>query len=153
MIIHTTASADTLYHAARVARVDFDRFTERGSRTHTRAFDVTLTGESARLPNGGRSGGYRYGADNAHAATWDQWGVFLAAIFDADPAAKMTYYKDKADFHWQTSDRFDTDENDGWPKDAHGDHAWEAVGRIVTGRGDAYAQRCKRCSARILRAA
>jgi hypothetical protein len=135
MIIHTSAAEADLCTAARIARVTFDRFVERGSRTHARAFNVTLTGESRRMPNGGRSGGYQYGADNDHAATWDQWGVFLAAIFDADPNAKMTYYKDADDFHWQTDDRF----KGGWPADAHGDHAWEYAAP--------YTQACKRCSA------
>jgi|tagenome__1003787_1003787.scaffolds.fasta_scaffold20914069_3 hypothetical protein len=135
MIIHTSADEQVIRHAAVTARVEFDRFAERGSRSHTRAFNVTLTGGSARLPNGGRSHRYVYGKPNVHAATWDQWGVFLGAIFDADPYAKMTYYADADDFHWQTDGRFEK----GWPEDAHGDHKWEV--------GVPFMQTCKRCSA------
>jgi hypothetical protein len=135
MIIHTSADAHTVHTAAKLARVNFDRMAERGSRTHDRAFDVTLTGESARLPNGGRSGRYVFGQANVHAATWDQWGVFIGAIFDVDPDARMSYYSNAADFHEQTSWRFE----DGWPTDAHGDHRWDFVAPFTFG--------CKRCSA------
>lgn len=144
MKIRTNADEQTIRNAAKLARVRFDRFKVTGSRTHARTFDVTLFGESSRLPNGGRSGGYVYGQDNDHAATWDQWGVFLNAIFDADPTSRMTYYRDAADYHWQTAARF----AEGWPVDAHGDHRWEASGHPYrTEAGTVYTQSCKRCSA------
>lgn len=134
MRIHTTATAADVRQAAQLARVSFDRFSEHGSRKSARAFDVTLTGESRRRPNRGSSG-----AGDDYAATWDQWGVFLAAIFDADPWASCWAYDDAATFHKMTSDRF----RGGWPSDAHGDHSW-----VI---GEPGVQECRKCSARQVR--
>lgn len=130
MKIHTKADEITVRKAAELARVTFDRFEINGSRTSDHGYDVTLFGASERRSNSGGSG-----AGDEHAATWDQWGVFLAAVFDADPDARMTYYKDAGDFHYQTSHRF----RDGWPEDAHGDHSWDFA---APG-----AQTCRECSA------
>lgn len=136
MRIHTSATEADVRAAGRLARVTFARLDVYGSRTSDRAFDVILTGESSRLPNGGRDGTYRYGADNDHAATWDQWGVFLAGIFTVDIWASCPAYSDFGDFSWQTDGRF----NQGWPVDAHGDHSW--------GNGrEPRSQECRRCTA------
>ena len=129
MRIHSDSiRVSDLNAAARAARVDME-FTTHGSRKRDHAFNVNLTGESKRRPN-------RNHASDEFAATWDQWGVFLAALFDVDPNASMTYYDGSADFHYRTAHRFAS----GWPKDAHGDHRFKYD-------GIPYEQSCTKCSA------
>lgn len=130
MRIHTnTLTSTDLYDAARIARADLE-LTTHGSRKRARAFNVTLRGESRRRPNMGK-----YGAGDEYAATWDQWGVFLAELFDRDPSVFTPYDKDADFFDRRTAGRF----GNGWPEDAHGDHTF---------RPDApYVQKCTKCSA------
>ena len=132
MRIHVSrnVSADAIHDAIRAAGAHAEVLSEHGSRKRDHAFEVKLTGNSNRRPNGGT-----YGARDAYAATWDQWGVFINAVFDADPDATMTYYTDAADFHYRTGARF----AEGWPADAHGDHTF----RYIVGRGIS----CTKCSA------
>ena len=131
MRMHTdTLTLDDLRDAARLARVEME-FTTHGSRKRKRAFDVKLTGESRRRPNGGN-----IGAGTGYAATWDQWGVFLGHLFECDPSMVTPYYENAGDFHYRTAYRFE----DEWPADAHGDHRFEYV-------GVPYSQSCKKCSA------
>lgn len=85
--------------AAQKAGVRFERCTLHGSRSRDHAFDVILSSHN------GRQAGW--GLDY-QAATWDEWGIFLAYIFDADPDAVCWAYKSADDFHWQTGDRFRT---------------------------------------------
>jgi len=74
-------------------------------------------GYAGALPDGGRKAiraasirrrrnGGNYGASQdflSHAATWHEWGYFLAALFAADGWLSTTYYKDAADFAIQTT--------------------------------------------------
>lgn len=146
MRIHTDVlTRDDIIDAAKYARVDLATFTDHGSKSRARAFNVKLEGESRRRPNGGASG-----AGSGYAATWDQWGVFLAVLFDKDPRMVTPYYSNKRDFNYQTLDRFqprgtwtDDGERDGvtfWPRDAHGDHKFEFS-------GIPYRHDCTKCSA------
>lgn len=142
MRLHSNVlTSEDLYNAARHARVDLT-LTRHGSRTHAQAFEVSLTGESKRRPNSGQ-----YGADNdTYAATWDQWGVFFAYLFnvDADMVAglvKHPTYNGRDDFNEKTHRRFEKRYKDEvyqvatfWPEDAHGDHSWDFSS-------------CRRCSA------
>ena len=168
MRIHTsTLTTADIYNAARHARVDVVDLTEHGSRSHDHAFNVKLEGESRRRPNGGASGkGYATG----YAATWDQWGVFLAILFDVDPTLVTPYYADRQAFHRHTDGRFGAapilDEGhstnyhvvngyssagdlmvkvhrlgaDYWPDDAHGDHTFRFNGTVGH-------QQCAKCTA------
>lgn len=108
MRIHTdTLNVIDLFEAARIARADVT-YTAQGSKSRDYSFDVHLTGESRRRPNSGKRGA---GWSSEHAATWDQWGVFFAVLFDRDPAmfcgtAKRPTYRDRSHFHWCTDDRF-----------------------------------------------
>jgi hypothetical protein len=146
MRIHTdTLTTRDIFDASRIARVTFDRFTEHGSRSRKRAFDVTLTGESNRRPNNGTSHQTKGGDD--FAATWDQWGVFLAVLFSRDPDMVTPYYADANEFHGQTAHRFDAevhrtdaDQTQWWPTDAHGDHHFKYD-------GTPYEQKCTKCTA------
>jgi hypothetical protein len=81
-----------------------------GSRSHRAAFEVKLTGNSSRRPNPGTGGRY---VDGDHAATWDEWGMFLAALFTVDPAAIVgtvarPTYAGREHFHAVTGNRFRT---------------------------------------------
>jgi hypothetical protein len=143
MRIHTSVTRPTIIAAARLARVDLVTLEEHESATHPRAFDVKLQGESRRRPAGGSSTGY--------AATWDQWGVFLAAIYAEDydarcgGTAKRPVYANAGDFDYQTGFRFaddsgDVEPGDFWPADAHGDHTFRFA-------GVPFSQQCTKCSA------
>lgn len=69
---------------------------EEGSRSREFGFVVRLSGSSKsvmqRLPD--------------KAATWDEWGIFIAAIFDADPDAICGWYKSREDFIAKTCDKY-----------------------------------------------
>lgn len=133
MRIHTDRLNTThLWEAARIARVEMD-LTSHGSRKRDRAYNVTLRGESRRRPNSGKGG-----AGDDYAATWDQWGVFLAVLFATDPDMVTPYYADAEEFHHRTLDRFAS--VDYWPADAHGDHTFRFAG---TPRE----QSCTKCTA------
>lgn len=154
MRIHTsTLTYSNILDAAREARVWIEQQTQHGSKSHPRAFEIHLTGESRRKPN--RRGA---GDPDAYAATWDQWGVFLAALFAVDPdmvcgTVKHPIYASGEDFADRTGDRFGAPEtvmtddgyrdvftSFGWPDDAHGDHTFRYQGKP----GE---QRCTKCSA------
>lgn len=117
--------------AAERAGAWFAVLSEHGSRKADHAFEVKLLGTSNRRPNGGS-----YGASNDYAATWDQWGVFLSALFEIDPNMSSYAYRDAHDFDEKTDYRFEV----GWPTDAHGDHTFRFKGVI----GE---QGCTKCSA------
>lgn len=146
MRIHSdTLTMLNLYEAARTARVEFDRFDAKGSRKRDHAFDVTLFGESRRRPNNRGTSG-----PDDYAATWDQWGVFLAFLFNLDPDMATPYYADADEFDYRTNRRFEkrtkffTPGGSGvvvwWPADAHGDHTFRFSGTPLE-------QSCTKCSA------
>lgn len=144
MIIHTNAPAAAIYNAASGARAHVT-VEQRGSRTHDHAFHVVLTG-GASVHSKRRAMRPPYGASDAFAATWDQWGTFLAAVFRADQearcgSAKRPDYADGRDFHLKTNGRFG---QPGLPADYHGDHSWVPGGRTE-------GTHCKKCSAVDLR--
>lgn len=151
MRIHVSdkVTIDTIMDAADKARVYFAEdggFSEHKSKTHDHAFEVHLTGDSKRRPN-------RYSGGDDYAATWDQWGVFLQVIFDADPnarcgSAKHPVYANRGDYYYKTDWRF-MDRQDEvayatepvyWPADAHGDHTFRYA-------GVPYENACTKCSA------
>lgn len=122
MRIHSNSlDALEIRKAARIANVDFTRFSLHGSRSHEAAFDVILTGASSRRQNGGPH----------KAATWDQWGIFLGTLFSVDAEMVTPYYGSADEFHWVTANRF----REITPADyvlGH-NHRWEYAGQVVTG--------------------
>lgn len=99
MRLHTdTLTADTIrdafraeVEAGRIARsVGFETLTEHRSTTHARAFEVKL-GSYSKAPGDGRrwgnSGGYGATSQTTgeYTATYDEWGWFLAALYQVDP--------------------------------------------------------------------
>lgn len=113
--------------------------TDHGSRSRARAYDVKLTGTSSRRPNGSNRDGES--TDN-YAATWDEWGMFLAALFAADDSLTIPHvYADVDDFHFKTGGRY----HDLTADEQHKHHRWEYAGTAVTG---AYmVHNCKTCDA------
>lgn len=129
MRLHTdTISESDVYAAARTARVDLVGFSRHGSRKRDHAFEVKLEGESCRRPNHGKAG---WDSDYGYAATWDQWGVFIATLFSVDPDAIIGMYPTRNAFDAFTRYRFDAD---SFPSDYHGDHSWNG-------------STCRKCSA------
>lgn len=106
--------------------VDVD-VTARGSRSHARSLDVYLTGTSSRRPNNRGNG-------DDYAATWDEWGMFLARLFAADPdmvagTVANPIYACAAHFHWATGSRFYS----LTPDKQHRNHRWEYGGEAIAG--------------------
>lgn len=113
--------------------------TEHGSRSHVRAFEVSLEGNGYRKNTGTSGAGDEYGA------TWDEWGVFLARLFDLDKdmvcgSVKNPVYNGVDDFDRQTDYRFVLGQ---MPEDTHRRHNWkfERVGVFA----------CTKCTARRAR--
>lgn len=118
MRIHTDKIELRHIHAAMSeAQVSPIRLTLHGSRSRDHAFDVKLTGLSNRRCNGDT---------DEYAATWDQWGVFLGALYQMDPDMKVPYYDSRDHFNYVTDYRFDTEEERQEIALAH-DHHWEFV--------------------------
>lgn len=135
MRIHTdTLTRQDVVSAAHAARATWD-ISEYASRSHERAFEVKLRGESNRRPN-------FYDGDGLYAATWDQWGVFFGHLYRLDPrmvagSAKRPAYAHAEHFHARTSHRFALA---GFPVDYHGDHTFRYA-------GVPFEQACTKCDA------
>lgn len=94
-----------------VQAVYLDGCTRFGSRSRARAYEVVLRARDGRdrygkvrtWPNSGS-----YGAETGEgkAATYDEWGHFLAEVFVADPEAIAGYYKSAADFEDKTRGKY-----------------------------------------------
>lgn len=131
MRVHTKLSLDDIRKLQRPSGVHFEYLTERGSRSRDRAFEIVLTGSSAHR---GQSGDRDYAA-----ATWDEWGVFLGALFAADPNARVAgIYEGRDDYDWQTGERFLPDD---LPETLCKRHRWESGGY------GSFESECKRCGA------
>lgn len=80
-----------------------------GSRSHARAFEVQLgTWDKTSGPKKSRhykSSG-THGADSIWAATYDEWGHFLASVFLCDRQAVAGHYESHRDFHAKTRDAY-----------------------------------------------
>jgi hypothetical protein len=90
--------------------ISFVQFAYESSRSHANGYLIQLgTTNKYSLPSGKKrhykNSGDR-GADMIWAATYDEWGWFIAEIFDRDPNAKFGYYKSRDDFNEQTKWKF-----------------------------------------------
>lgn len=144
MRIHTdTLTAQDIRDAARRAGVDLYRMTVHGSRKRARAYDVILEGT-------GRTG-TRYGQNtDMVAATWDEWGIFLAELFRRDDRLTIPrVYEDGEHFRWVTYGRYDG----LTPDRQHVRHRWMAARQAVT--GTYYVSHCRdpQCGASVRRLA
>lgn len=98
MKIHTNElySGDISNIAERVEGITL-YVTGAGSRSHDRAYEIRLTGSSKCAPRN---------MPGEKAATYDEWGHFIARLFAIEPGAKIGHYKDAADFHEKTKNAF-----------------------------------------------
>lgn len=75
--------------------------TMHGSRTHVRAYDVQLRGRGVRHTRRPNSG--TVGADAGYAATYDDHGHWMAALYAKDPDMKVAgTYANASQFHERT---------------------------------------------------
>lgn len=88
------------------ALVDFEVLEGRGSRTRKAGFEIRLAwygekvkGDGRRWTNSGTSGADTGGF---YAATYDEWGWFIAELFKADPNMVFGHYKDLNTFDTMT---------------------------------------------------
>jgi hypothetical protein len=130
-----------LYNAARYAGVSLNEVTEQGSRSRAGGFQVYLEGSSNHQSNG-----------RPHkAATWDEWGIFMAYLYEIDPVAmwgnKSWGYSDVEDFNRKTQDRF----TKGIPYDLHTQHKWSYDYQRSRGFGGQVYHNCTGCSASTYR--
>lgn len=97
--------------------VQFVVFGEAGTRQRLRAFEVQLGtrnkfslkrhgGDMRRPTNTGTQGAGWNVEDRAYAATWYEWGYFIAQIFAQDPDAIVGPYKGVDDFNAKTHYQF-----------------------------------------------
>jgi hypothetical protein len=118
MRLHTDIlTARQVYAAtAGIDGVDVE-LTYHGSRSRDHAFDVHLIAESRKGRRRSNTG--TYGAGYDYAATWDEWGLFFAALFEDDPQMTCWAYDGADDFSRSTGGRFD-----GEPFTTHDQHRW-----------------------------
>lgn len=125
MRIHTdTLEAHQIYRAANDMPDVYVDITRRGSRKRNHAFELSISAEprKGRRPrNSGNRGSDGYDA----AATWDEWGVIFARLFDIDPDMTCYAYDGADHYHWSTGDRF----RDPATLEMHDQHRWEWVPR------------------------
>lgn len=118
------------------------RLQEHGSRSHDNAIELILSGSSNSRQNGG----------DDMAATWDEWGVVIARLFNLDANAvfgsvKHPNYANAEDFHRKTGDRFRSLE---LPEDTHQRHNWVSPSPFYEPGGlVARPQTCSKCSATV----
>lgn len=130
--------------AARRAAANPVRLTEHRSRKRDHAYDVILEGHAPHRINSAEFG-------DLNAASWDAWGIFLAYLFEIDPAAECWAYDGWSDFHRKTGDRFHVASGGvasaSDPRFQHTHHRWVREGdAIVCGN-----KRHGACAARFVR--
>jgi hypothetical protein len=127
--IHTnTLGQLDIQNAAYKAGAYITELSRHGSRTHDHAYEVKLSGESSWRQMGNR---------DEYAASWDQWGIFLAELYDRDDSMTMRPWGDVDRFHNLTFSRFETLTRE----QTHRRHKWEFS-------GVARVSECK-CGARV----
>lgn len=85
------------YKAGAIAKVGIVSLSPEGSRSKTHGYKVYLTGSAKHMSQ------HNY---SIRAASWDEWGYFLAHLFSVDPDAVCGPYKGISDFDSQTDWRF-----------------------------------------------
>lgn len=88
------------------------------SRKRANAYEVQLHGTSGRRTQSG----------SGIAASWDEWGAFIAGVFALDAAAIVGPYDGADFFHWTTDDRFRSFDIE----EQHRRHRWSYVGPVAT---------------------
>jgi hypothetical protein len=120
-------------------------FTPHGSRKRKHAFEVRLEG------SGVEGGGW--GTLNHKSGTWDEWGMFLAALYRIDSemiaGPYLHNHEDEYDsFDFLTGDRY----SELKPADQHKRHRWTFAGHYPTygfmpGMAASYSEQVCKCGA------
>jgi hypothetical protein len=109
MRIHTDQPRSALYECL-PRGVDLDGASVHGSRKRPHAFEVSLVvwdgGKGTSHPRR-RNFSSSIGKEG-YAATYDEWGYWLAALYELDPMMIAGPYKSRSDFHAQTQCAYDT---------------------------------------------
>ena len=99
--------------AGRIAKtVGFKILTQHGSRSHATAFEVQLDSYDRVQGDGrkrGNSGSFGSADDGYYAATYDEWGWLIAALYKIDSNAVWGTVK-----YPQYMDRYDFNDKTGW---------------------------------------
>ena len=109
-IHYNTLTDQQIWKAAIKAGVIIERFDKSGSATHSAKVDIILSG------SGKRAG---FGATH-QSATWDEWGIFLNALFEADSSIMAGPYTSISMFDIVTQYRF----QDLNKENQHKRHGW-----------------------------
>lgn len=91
------------------ADIEFVQFDAENSRSHDNGYKIQLgTYDPKSGPKNSRyhKNSGQYGASDIWAATYDEWGCFVAEIFSRDPGAKFGSYDGVDDFNAKTEDRY-----------------------------------------------
>lgn len=116
MRIHSnTITRTQLFDAANSAGMRLFSVTDHGSRKRGHAFEVKGSGSSPYRTQGDK---YEY------AATWDEWGIFIRALFAIDQDAIIGTYDGMAKFSAFSGGYFDG----LTPSEQHKRHKWEYNG-------------------------
>lgn len=97
-IHYDTLTHDDIVNAANIAGVGIEREKYTGSQTHKGKVDIVLSGNS-------RYSG-QWGTTDFKTATWDEWGIFLYHLYQADHDIIAGPYTSEYLFHVITCDRF-----------------------------------------------
>ena len=124
MKLHTKLSSHDVYDSMAVTKarglmtkdVKFTQFIEQPSRSHPNGFLIQLGTHDKRsgpknsryYKNTGKRGANsgRYEGYPMWAATYDEWGWFIADIFDRDPDAKFGHYTSQKRFNELTNNKY-----------------------------------------------
>ena len=116
MKLHSDLLTSTLVHAALrttqasghvAGSVYFHIFAEKGSRSRSNAFEIQLgCWDKVKGDNRGWKNSGGEGASDVYAATYAEWGYFIAALVTLDPDLIFGPYKGADDFHAQTGYMF-----------------------------------------------
>ena len=137
MKVHSDILTEKHFHnatqAAGMSNVYVSQLAVKGSRSRKRRIDLKLAGNSNHNQNRGTAKVATW--ETVKAATWDEWGMFINALFEIDPNAIIGQYDGMEMFQEVTDNRFDT----LTAPYAHGNHKW-----INTG---ANSMACEHCDA------
>lgn len=135
MRLHSdTITSDTVFDTVRRLREEgritgvYATTAMGGSRSRRHGLTLKVTADPRKGRRRFTNSGYAGADTDDYAATWDEWGIILGALYDLDPNMTGDYYADREHYHWATGGRFE----DGGPATTHDNHRWEYQGEAVT---------------------
>lgn len=101
-IYSDTLTTDDLYRCLPNDVGMADCRTIRSPRKRARGWEMHLEGLGARHTRQRNSGSWGAQGDGSFAATWDDHGIWMAALYEIDPDAVIAWYTDRGDFYAKT---------------------------------------------------